>query len=132
MEARLLVGWPTDTTVGDVYNNGCPGQMIVEHVTSRWAPLILTALGDGTMRFYELRDKIGGISEKVLSQKLRTLVRDGLVARTVEPSTPPKVSYALTPLGTGLADQLQGLIKWIVANGSEILAAQHAHDSKGD
>ncbi|GAB3895484.1 hypothetical protein GCM10029964_075440 [Kibdelosporangium lantanae] len=90
MEARLLVGWPADTTVGDVYNNGCPGQMIVEHVTSRWAPLILTALGDGTMRFYELRDKIGGISEKVLSQKLRTLVRDGLVARTVEPSTPPR------------------------------------------
>ncbi|MFD1050761.1 winged helix-turn-helix transcriptional regulator [Kibdelosporangium lantanae] len=132
MEARLLVGWPADTTVGDVYNNGCPGQMIVEHVTSRWAPLILTALGDGTMRFYELRDKIGGISEKVLSQKLRTLVRDGLVARTVEPSTPPKVSYTLTPLGTGLADQLQGLIKWIVANGSEILAAQHAHDSEGD
>jgi DNA-binding HxlR family transcriptional regulator len=132
MEARLLVGWPADTTVGDVYNNGCPGQMIVEHVTSRWAPLILTALGDGTMRFYELRDKIGGISEKVLSQKLRTLVRDGLVARTVEPSTPPRVSYALTPLGTGLADQLQGLIKWIVANGSEILAAQRAHDSEGD
>jgi DNA-binding HxlR family transcriptional regulator len=131
MEARLLVGWPADTTVGDVYDNGCPGQMIVEHVTSRWAPLILTALGDGTMRFYELRDKIGGISEKVLSQKLRTLVRDGLVARTVEPSTPPKVSYALTPLGTGLADQLQGLIKWIVANGSEILAAQRAHDSEG-
>jgi DNA-binding HxlR family transcriptional regulator len=132
MEAGSLVGWDPGTPVGDVYNSGCPGQMIVEHVTSRWAPLILTALGDGPMRFFELRDKIHGLSEKVLSQKLRTLVRDGLVSRTVEPATPPRVSYALTPLGEGLEHRLQGLIKWIVANGSEILAAQHAHDSGGD
>jgi DNA-binding HxlR family transcriptional regulator len=132
MDAGSLVGWPPDTPVGDVYNNGCPGQMIVEHVTSRWAPLILTALGDGPMRFFEVRDKITGLSEKVLSQKLRTLVRDGLVSRTVEPTTPPQVTYALTSLGSGLEARLQELIRWIVTNGSEILAAQHAHDSKGD
>lgn len=129
MKASSLIGWDASTPVGDVYDNECPGQMIVEHVTSRWAPLILTALGDGSMRFYELRDKVGGISEKVLSQKLRTLVRDGLVERTVEPSTPPKVSYELTGLGVSLAEQLKGLIGWIVANGSAILTAQQEHDA---
>jgi DNA-binding HxlR family transcriptional regulator len=129
VKASALIGWDASNPVGDVYDNECPGQMIVEHVTSRWAPLILTALGDGSMRFYELRDKVGGISEKVLSQKLRTLVRDGLVSRTVEPSTPPKVSYQLTSLGVSLAEQLKGLIGWIVANGSAILTAQQEHDA---
>jgi DNA-binding HxlR family transcriptional regulator len=130
MQAGALMGWDASTPVGDVYDSGCPGQMIVEHVTARWAPLILTALRDGPMRFYELRDKIDGISEKVLSQKLRTLVRDGLVERTVEPYTPPRVSYALTELGVGLSQPLQQLVKWITANGSAILQAQRDHDNQ--
>ncbi|TCO54993.1 winged helix-turn-helix transcriptional regulator [Actinocrispum wychmicini] len=129
MKASELMGWDASTPVGDVYNSECPGQMIVEHVTSRWAPLIVTALLDGQLRFFELRDKIGGITEKVLSQKLRTLVRDGLIERTVEPSTPPKVSYALSDLGESLAQHLTGLFGWIVANGSAILAAQQEHDA---
>jgi DNA-binding HxlR family transcriptional regulator len=123
------MGWVASDEVGDVYNSACPGQMIVEHTTSRWAPLILTALRDGPMRFFELRNKIGGISEKVLSQKLKTLVRDGLLARTVEPATPPQVSYALTELGVGLSQPLQQLVEWIATNGSKILLAQQEHDA---
>jgi DNA-binding HxlR family transcriptional regulator len=129
MDAGLLVGWVASDEVGDVYNNACPGQMIVEHIASRWAPLILTALRDGPMRFFELRDKIGGISEKVLSQKLKTLVRDGLLERTVEPATPPQVTYSLTGLGTGISQPLQHLIEWIATNGSKILLAQQDHDA---
>ncbi|GAA4540778.1 winged helix-turn-helix transcriptional regulator [Amycolatopsis samaneae] len=116
------------TPVGDVFNSVCPGRMIVENLTGRWVTLILAALGDGPRRFYELRDKIDGISEKVLAQKLRTLVRDGLVERTVEPSTPPKVSYALTDLGHGVLRPLGALVRWIEDNGSAVLAAQERHD----
>jgi DNA-binding HxlR family transcriptional regulator len=124
------MGWNESDPVGDVYNSECPGHMIVEHVTARWAPLILTALLAGPMRFYELRDKIEGISEKVLSAKLRNLVRDGLIERTVEPATPPRVSYALTELGSSLSQPLQQLVAWINTNGRAILAAQREHDEQ--
>jgi DNA-binding HxlR family transcriptional regulator len=83
------------------------------------------------MRFYELRTKIGGISEKMLSQNLRTLARDGLIIRTVEPSTPPKVSYALTGTGTGLTPPLWRLVEWIGRHTDQILTAQERHD-RGD
>src|SRR6476620_3942559 len=81
---------------------------MVDHVTSRWATLILASLVAGPHRFSELNAKIGGISEKMLSQNLRTLVRDGLVKRTVTPTVPPQVSYGHTPLGADLTVQLWG------------------------
>ncbi len=114
--------------VGDVFTDGCPGRDIVEHITSRWAPLIVAVLRDGRLRFFELRERLDGISEKVLSQKLRILVRDGLIERTVEPSIPPKVSYELTELGHGLSHPLQQLVDWITVHGEEVVAAQEAHD----
>lgn len=93
----------------DVFNSDCPARAIFEHITSRWATLIITALHEGPMRFYELRDLIGGISEKMLSQNLRRLVEDGLIERTVTPSTPPMVSYELTVMGRDLAAPLYEL-----------------------
>lgn len=114
--------------VGDVFTDDCPGREIVEHITSRWAPLIVAALRGGSLRFFELRETLDGISEKVLSQKLRVLVRDGLIERTVEPSVPPKVSYELTKLGHGLSEPLQQLVNWIGAHGEEVVAAQQEHD----
>ncbi|MEV4896171.1 helix-turn-helix domain-containing protein [Nonomuraea sp. NPDC055795] len=86
--------------LSDAFNSDCPGREVFTHVTSRWGMLIMVALRDGPLRFYLLRDRIGGISEKMLSQSLRGLVRDGLVHREVEPSVPPKVTYSLTGLGT--------------------------------
>ncbi|PRY35624.1 winged helix-turn-helix transcriptional regulator [Umezawaea tangerina] len=112
----------------DFFSTDCPARVVVDHVASRWTPLILSALQPAPLRFFEVRDKIGGISEKVLSQKLRTLVRDGLVERTVEPATPPQVSYGLTELGHGISVPLGHLFGWIADNGGAVLAAQERHD----
>ncbi|WP_285617939.1 winged helix-turn-helix transcriptional regulator [Actinoallomurus iriomotensis] len=115
--------------MGDVFHRDCPARMVLDHVTSRWGVLILTALREGDLRFSELREKIEGISEKMLSQTLRMLVRDGLVSRAVEPSTPPKVTYGLTTLGKGITEPLEGLSGWIRDHAPDILAAQSTFDA---
>ena len=112
---------------GDLFHNECPGRFVFDRITSRWAPLIVVKLADGPLRFYELRDQISGISEKVLSEKLRVLTRDGLVERTVEPAIPPRVSYALTNLGHDLAKPLRQLMRWVTDHGDAILSAQERH-----
>ncbi|MCO1575680.1 helix-turn-helix transcriptional regulator [Crossiella sp. SN42] len=94
----------------------CAGSEVFGHVTSRWGILVLAALLDGPLRFAALRDEVEGISEKMLSQNLRDLVGDGLIARSVEPDTPPKVSYALTPPGRELAERLYAVLEWIGRN----------------
>ncbi|TDD91352.1 winged helix-turn-helix transcriptional regulator [Actinomadura rubrisoli] len=112
----------------DVFRRDCPARVVLDHVTGRWGVLVLAALGAGDLRFYELREKIEGISEKMLSQTLRVLVRDGLVLRTVEPTVPPRVSYGLTALGRGITEPLRGLTGWIRSHAGEIIAAQGAYD----
>ncbi|MFC6930295.1 winged helix-turn-helix transcriptional regulator [Actinomadura yumaensis] len=102
---------------------------MLDHVTSRWATLILAALRDGPLRFSELHTKIEGVSEKMLSQTLRTLVHDGLVIRTVHPTTPPTVSYGLTELGDGLTQLLHGLMTWIGEHAAEVHTARAAHQA---
>ncbi|WP_235569864.1 winged helix-turn-helix transcriptional regulator [Nocardia sp. Root136] len=92
----MTVGVPDgeQTPVGrrDVFDKDCPARTILDKVTSRWGVLILAALRDGPMRYHVLRDRIGGISEKMLSQNLRTFTEYGLTERTVEPTVPPRVS----------------------------------------
>ncbi|GAA4233862.1 helix-turn-helix domain-containing protein [Actinomadura meridiana] len=110
--------------MSDVFHVDCPARAVLDHVTSRWATLILTALRDGPLRFSALHTKIEGVSEKMLSQTLRTLVHDGLVIRTVHPTTPPTVSYGLTELGGGLTQLLHGLMTWIGEHAAEIHTAQ--------
>ncbi|WP_329262326.1 helix-turn-helix transcriptional regulator [Actinoallomurus sp. NBC_01490] len=114
-----------------MFHRDCPARMVLDHVTSRWGVLILTALREGDLRFSELRQKIEGISEKMLSQTLRMLLRDGLVSRTVEPCTPPKVTYGLTTLGKGITDPLEALSGWIRDHARDILAAQASFDASG-
>ncbi|GLY81168.1 winged helix-turn-helix transcriptional regulator [Actinoallomurus iriomotensis] len=114
--------------ISDTFHSACPGREVMEHVTGRWVPLILAALTPGPMRFFELRERIEGISEKMLSAKLRTLVRDGMVERTVEPTTPPQVSYELTELGRGLSRPFAQLVRWISAHTPEVMAAQRHYD----
>ncbi|HEU5026314.1 MAG TPA: helix-turn-helix domain-containing protein [Spirillospora sp.] len=113
----------------DVFRRDCPARVVLDHVTRRWGILVLTALDSSDLRFYELRDRIEGVSEKMLSQTLRTLVRDGLVLRTVEPTVPPSVTYALTPLGRGITAPLRGLTGWIRDHAAEIITAQRAYDT---
>jgi DNA-binding HxlR family transcriptional regulator len=114
--------------MSDAFNSECPAREVLEHITGRWGMLILAPLGEGPRRFSELHATIGGISEKMLSQTLRTLVRDGLVARTVEPTAPPRVSYELTPLGRGLTKSLEPFLGWIRQHTIDVVAAQRRHD----
>ncbi|GAA4201990.1 hypothetical protein GCM10022220_08800 [Actinocatenispora rupis] len=111
-----------------MFHSDCPARMVLDHVTGRWGVLILTALRGGDLRFHELRGRIEGISDKMLSQTLRVLVRDGLVRRTVEPAAPPRVSYALTGLGEGVTEPLGALTGWIRTHARQILTAQDAYD----
>ncbi|GAA4083654.1 helix-turn-helix domain-containing protein [Actinomadura miaoliensis] len=114
--------------MSDTIHRECPARAVLDHVTSRWGVRVLTAMRDGDLRFYELRGEIEGISEKMLSQTLRTLVRDGLVTRTVEPSAPPKVTYGLTDLGRGVTEPLEALAAWIRCHAGALLAAQAEYD----
>jgi DNA-binding HxlR family transcriptional regulator len=111
-----------------VYTADFPARSVLDQITSRWGVLVLCALQDGPMRFYLLRDRIGGISEKMLSQTLRTFVRDGLVARDVAPTVPPQVTYSLTTLGQELAGTLGLLVRWVTHRMDDILAARERYD----
>ncbi|MFJ4707315.1 winged helix-turn-helix transcriptional regulator [Streptomyces anulatus] len=114
--------------MSDAFTADCPARTVLNHVSSRWGVLILASLREGPMRFYVLRDRIGGISEKMLSQNLRVFVRDGLIAREVEATVPPQVTYSLTPLGRELAVTLGGLVEWITHRIGDIVAARERHD----
>ncbi|WP_405651907.1 winged helix-turn-helix transcriptional regulator [Streptomyces sp. RK9] len=93
----------------DVFHTDCPARDVVDHVTSRWGVWVLIALRNTDLRFYELRESIRGISEKMLAQTLRALVQDGLVWREVEPTTPPQVTYGLTEFGREVGEPLTEL-----------------------
>ncbi|MER5886164.1 helix-turn-helix domain-containing protein [Streptomyces sp. NPDC001941] len=90
----------------DVFHTDCPARDVVDHVTSRWGVWVLISLRSTDLRFYELRESIRGISEKMLSQTLRALVEDDLVWRRVEPTTPPQVTYGLTEFGRHVSEPL--------------------------
>ncbi|MCX4617335.1 MULTISPECIES: helix-turn-helix domain-containing protein [Streptomyces] len=93
----------------EVFHTDCPARDVVDHVTSRWGIWVLISLRSNDLRFYELRDSIQGISEKMLAQTLRALVQDGLVWREVEPTTPPQVTYGLTEFGQDVGEPLTDL-----------------------
>ncbi|MFI9272683.1 winged helix-turn-helix transcriptional regulator [Kitasatospora sp. NPDC052896] len=93
----------------EVFHTDCPARDVVDHVTSRWGIWVLISLRSNDLRFYELRESIRGISEKMLAQTLRALVQDDLVWREVEPTTPPQVTYGLTEFGRDLGEPLEEL-----------------------
>ncbi|MEV0849824.1 helix-turn-helix domain-containing protein [Streptomyces sp. NPDC049954] len=93
----------------DVFHTDCLARDVVDHVTSRWGVWVLISLRGSSLRFYELRESIQGISEKMLAQTLRALVQDGLVWREVEPTTPPQVTYGLTEFGRDVGEPLTEL-----------------------
>lgn len=100
----------------------CPSRVVLDHVTSRWGVLVLVALSERGLRWGELRRTVEGVSEKMLAQTLRTLEADGLVERTVTGTVPPRVDYALSPLGHDLATRLLPLMEWIVDHADAIVA----------
>lgn len=100
---------PAQELVADVFARDCDSRAAFEVVTSKWASLALLALGEGSYRFNALRRRVQGVSEKMLSQTLQALERDGMVTRDVVTTIPPRVEYALTPLGEGVAQKLRAL-----------------------
>ncbi|GAB0101655.1 helix-turn-helix domain-containing protein [Nocardia sp. JMUB6875] len=112
------------TLEADVFARNCASRPVLQDVASRWGVLALAALREGPYRFSALRRRVDGISERMLSQTLQTLERDGMVNREVQQSIPPVVEYTLTDLGAKVADQLVGLIDILESNISAITEAQ--------
>ncbi|MQT14684.1 winged helix-turn-helix transcriptional regulator [Segnochrobactrum spirostomi] len=105
---------------------------ILTRIGDKWTVLAVVMLGTGPMRFTELKRAIDGISQRMLTLTLRTLERDGLVSRTVFPTVPPRVDYALTPLGMTLLRTLKDLSDWASANADAITRARAAYDHRDD
>jgi DNA-binding HxlR family transcriptional regulator len=103
------------------FSAACPSRVVLDHVTSKWGVLVLVALADGPLRWSELRRRAQGVSEKMLSQTLRVLERDGLVHRDAQPVIPPRVDYQLTDRGTELVAHLVPLMTWIAQNADDIV-----------
>jgi DNA-binding HxlR family transcriptional regulator len=114
----------------DVYNEHCPTRMVLNRIADKWTVLIVGALEDKTKRFGELRREIGGVSQKMLTQTLRQLERDGVVVRTIYASVPPKVEYSLTELGHTLVRILDAIRKWSENNIKDVLKARNEYDKK--
>lgn len=114
----------------DVFQRGCSSRQTLEIVAAKWGVLALAALRDGSVRFNALRRKIDGVSEKMLSQTLQALERDGLVVREVRETIPPHVEYSLTALGTQVSDSLASLIRVIEDAVPEVVEAREAYDAR--
>ncbi|MFB8773675.1 winged helix-turn-helix transcriptional regulator [Streptomyces broussonetiae] len=106
----------------------CPYRLVLEHVTSRWGVLVLIRLLERPHRFSELRRAIGRVSEKMLTQTLQTLERDGFVHRDAKPVIPPRVDYSLTDLGREAAEQVRGLAQWTERRMTDVESARQAYD----
>jgi DNA-binding HxlR family transcriptional regulator len=116
----------------DVFSNACPARLVLDHLGDKWALLVLHRLRCEPARFNALRRDINGVSQKVLSQVLKRLERDGMLSRTVFPTVPVTVQYALTPLGQTLTETVASLLDWAESNMGEIRAAQEAYDARLD
>ncbi len=101
---------------------------VLARVGDKWSVLVVTRLGAGPLRFNELRRSIGGISQRMLTLTLRGLERDGLVTRTVFPTIPPRVDYALTALGRDLLNPVSALGEWATRNQDKIARAREQFD----
>jgi DNA-binding HxlR family transcriptional regulator len=109
----------------------CHAREILARVGDKWSVYVIHVLGDaGTLRFNELRGRVDGISQRMLTVTLRGMERDGLVIRTVFPEVPPRVEYALTRLGATLRQLVRGLVEWSGAHLTEVDAARAAYDAR--
>jgi DNA-binding HxlR family transcriptional regulator len=110
------------------FNADCPTRLILNRIADKWTVLVVILLEEGTKRFSNLQREIGGISQKMLTQTLRGLERDGLVTRKVYATVPPKVEYSLTPLGHTLKDLLYAIKTWSETNIDAVQKAQNNYD----
>jgi DNA-binding HxlR family transcriptional regulator len=120
-----------ETTSGyDPMNPNCPTRQVLARIADKWSMLVVTALEPGTKRFSQLRRDIGGITQKMLTQTLRGLERDGLVIRTAYPTVPVTVEYTLTPLGRSLSIAVDAIRAWAIENIEDVHGARTAYDTR--
>lgn len=112
----------------DVYIQTCPTRLVLDRLADKWAVLVLGKLDEQPLRFNQLKREIDGISQKVLSQTLKKLERDGLVSRSVFATVPVTVEYAITPLGRTLTSTVAALTRWAEENIEAVLQAQQKYD----
>ena len=115
--------------VWDPYTRDCPSRQVLDRIGDRWTVLVVGALGDGPLRYSAIADRVQGVSQKMLTQTLRSLERDGLVTRTHYPQIPPRVEYELTDAGRTLRVPLHALEQWAVEHMPGIVAAREAFDT---
>ena len=127
----------------DAFLANCPSRQLLDRISDKWVALILAALGSGgphpgadcageprAMRYSELSHRLAGVSQKMLTQTLRSLERDGLVTRTVTPTVPVTVTYELTELGLSLQHVMRGIKTWAEAHMDEVLANREEYDDR--
>jgi DNA-binding HxlR family transcriptional regulator len=119
-----------ETRRGNVFARDCSTRLLLDRIGDKWSILLLTMLGREPLRFSELRRRIDGISQKMLSQTLRSLERDGLVLRDVEPTVPVTVTYTISSLGRELLGAMRLLIDWAETRMPTVAAAQAEYDRR--
>jgi DNA-binding HxlR family transcriptional regulator len=113
----------------DVFSRNCPTRLVLDRIADKWALLLLRRLAGGPVRFNRLRREIDGVSQKVLSQTLKKLERDGLISRAVFPTVPVTVEYTITPLGATLTDAASAISLWAERNIDAVLESHRRYDS---
>ena len=113
----------------DPYQRDCPSRRLLDRIGDRWTVLVVGALDGRPRRFTEIATEVAGISQKMLTQTLRSLERDGFVTRTAYPVVPPHVEYELTELGRSLQDPLRALERWAIENMDTVVSRQGAYDA---
>jgi len=114
----------------DAYLASCPSRKLLDRISDKWVALALKSLADGPRRYSEISRRLAGVLQKMLTQTLRSLERDGLVTRTVTPSVPVRVDYELTPLGRSLADVLGRLKDWAEQHMPDVERARADYDAR--
>jgi DNA-binding HxlR family transcriptional regulator len=118
-----------DGATYSVLSPGCPSRLVLDRIADKWTAIIIQILARGALRYSALQRQIGDISQKVLTQTLRSLERDGLVRRKVHPDAAPRVEYSLTPLGHTLLEPLQTLCRWTEKHLAELEAHRRTNNS---
>ena len=117
---------------GDAFDPDCPTRVVLDRIGDKWTVLVIGSLVDGSLRFSELRARIGGVAPKVLTQTLRAMERDGLLTRTVHAQVPPRVDYELTPLGASLTGPIATLTDWAETHLTQILGSRDSYDAAAE
>jgi DNA-binding HxlR family transcriptional regulator len=114
----------------DIHNPDCPTRTVLDRISDKWTALIVLILRDGPLRFSHLRDRVGGVAPKVLTETLRRLERDGVLTRAAYVEVPPRVEYELTELGHSLVEPITAIAAWAEEHMHQITQAREQYDRR--